>query len=89
MRKYFRFIVAIGLVASPSAWAGSLALGKPAGVRQAAMTTGAWVVAGGLGAIGIAVIAVAVSGSNNGASSQSSASGSSTTTTTTTTTTTA
>ena len=85
MRKYSSLIAAIALIASPSAWAGTLASGKPAGVRQAALTTGSLVVAGSLGAIGIAVTARALSGST-GAASHSSASSSTTTTTTTTTT---
>ena len=82
MRKYSCLVAAIALIASPSAWAGTLAAGKPAGVRQAALTTGSSIVAGGLGAIGIAVMAVALSGSNNGTANQSS--GNTTTTTTTT-----
>jgi hypothetical protein len=86
MRKYCSFIAAVALIASPSAWAGTLAPGKPAGVHEAAMTTGSLIVAGGLGAIAIAVTAVALSGSNNGAASQSSGSSSATTTTTTATT---
>jgi hypothetical protein len=69
MHKYCSFIFAIGLIASPSAWAGSLAAGKPANVRQAQMSTGSLVVAGGLGAITIAVIAVAASGGGDNSTS--------------------
>jgi hypothetical protein len=85
MRNYCSFIVAIGLIASPSAWAGSLAAGKPAGVRQAQMSTGSIIVAGTLGAIAIAVTAAALSGSSSAASQSSSSTSTSTTTTTTTT----
>jgi hypothetical protein len=62
MQKLFGFVVAIGLVASPLAWAAPLAAGKPAGVHHAQMTASSWVVAGGLGAIALTVIAVAASG---------------------------
>lgn len=62
MQKLFGFVVAAGLVASPLAWAGSLPAGKPAGVQHAQMSTSSWVVAGGLGAIALTVIAVAASG---------------------------
>jgi hypothetical protein len=62
MQKLFGFVVAAGLVVSPLAWAGPLPAGKPAGIHHAQMSTGSWVVAGGLGAIALTVIAVAASG---------------------------
>lgn len=62
--------VAVALVASPLAWAAPLAAGKPAGVGRAQMTASSWVVAGGLGAIALTVIAVAAS-SDDKASDQS------------------
>jgi hypothetical protein len=80
MHKYCSLIFAVGLIAAPSAWAGSLAPGKPANVRQAQMSTGTLVVAGGLGAITIAVIAAAASGGDS-TSNQSTSTTSSTATT--------
>jgi hypothetical protein len=65
MQKLFGFVVAAGLVASPLAWAGPLPAGKPAGVRQSQMSTSSWVVAGGLGALALTVIAVAASGDDS------------------------
>ena len=62
MRKYFGFMAAAALIASPLAWAEPLPAGKPAGVHHSQMSTSSWVVAGGLGAIALTVIAVAASG---------------------------
>ena len=61
MRKLCSFVIAIGLTASPMAWAEPLAPGKPAGVHQAQMTDKEWLLLGGVAAVGIGV-AVAVSG---------------------------
>ncbi len=61
MRKLCSFVIAIGLTASPMAWAEPLAPGKPAGVHQAQMTDKEWLVFGGLAAVGIGV-GIAVSG---------------------------
>jgi hypothetical protein len=66
MQKLFVLVVATALVASPLAWAHPLAAGKPAGVHHAQMTTPSLVVAGGLGAIALTVIAVAASGDDKG-----------------------
>ena len=74
MNKLCGIAVAIGLVAAPLAWAAPLSPGKPAGVHHSQMTTSSWVVAGGLGAIALTVIAVAASGDDKGAAqNQSSA----------------
>ncbi|HYJ36273.1 MAG TPA: hypothetical protein VEV64_08965 [Rhizomicrobium sp.] len=69
MNKLCGIAVAIALVASPLAWAAPLSPGKPAGVHHSQMTTSSWVVAGGLGAIALTVIAVAASGDDQAAQS--------------------
>ena len=61
MRKVCSFVIAIGLIASPMAWAEPLAPGKPAGVRAAQMGDKEWLVLGGVAAVGIGV-AIATSG---------------------------
>jgi hypothetical protein len=61
MRTPCSFVIAIGLIASPVAWAEPLAPGKPAGVQKAQMTNKEWFVLGGIAAVGIGV-AIAVSG---------------------------
>ena len=62
MRKLCSFVIAIGLSASPTAWADPLAPGKPAGVHQAQeMGSKEWLILGGAAAVGIGV-AVATSG---------------------------
>ena len=64
MRKLCSFVIAIGLTASPTAWADSLVPGKPAGVKNAqdvGMTSKEWLILGGVAAVGIGV-AIAVSG---------------------------
>ena len=71
MNKLCGIAVAIALVASPLAWAAPLSPGKPAGVHHSQMTTSSWVVAGGLGAIALTVIAVAASGDGQGAAQSS------------------
>jgi hypothetical protein len=65
MQKLFGFVVAASLVASPLAWADPLPAGKPAGIHHSQMSTSSWVVAGGLGAIALTVIAVAASGDDS------------------------
>ena len=74
MHKISSFALAIGLVASPMAWADPLTPGKPAGVHQAQMTTESWIVAGGLGAASMALIAVAASGDDKAAAQPTTAS---------------
>ena len=61
MRKVCSFVIAIGLIASPMAWAEPLAPGKPAGVHAAQMGDREWLVLGGIAALGIG-IAIATSG---------------------------
>ena len=61
MRKVCSFVIAIGLTASPMAWAEPLAPGKPAGVHAAQMGNKEWFVLGGIAAVGIGV-AIATSG---------------------------
>jgi hypothetical protein len=62
MRKLCGIVIAIGMVASPLAWAEPLSPGKPAGVRAAQEMTGKeWAVFGGIAALGIG-IAIATSG---------------------------
>jgi hypothetical protein len=61
MHKVCSFVIAIGLVASPMAWAEPLAPGKPAGVQKAQMGSTEWLVIGGIAALG-AGIAIAASG---------------------------
>ena len=62
MRKLCSFVIAIGLTASPMAWAEPLAPGKPAGVHQAQeMGSKEWLILGGVPAAGIGV-AIATSG---------------------------
>ena len=62
MRKLCSFVIAIGLTASPMAWADPLAPGKPAGVQQAQQLTGKeWAILGTIGALGIGVL-IATSG---------------------------
>ena len=61
MRNLCSFVIAIGLTASPMAWADPLAPGKPAGVHQAQMADKEWLVLGGVAAVGIGV-AIATSG---------------------------
>ena len=61
MRKVCSFVIAIGLTASPMAWAEPLAPGKPAGVHAAQMGNKEWFVLGGVAALGIG-IAIATSG---------------------------
>jgi len=65
MQKLFGFVVAASLVTSPLAWADPLPAGKPAGIHHSQMSTSSWVVAGGLGAIALTVIAVAASGDDS------------------------
>jgi hypothetical protein len=65
MQKLFGFVVAAGLIASPLAWADPLPAGKPAGIHHSQMSTSSWVVAGGLGALALTVIAVAASGDDS------------------------
>jgi hypothetical protein len=55
----------------PLAWADELPAGKPAGVRQARLTSEDWVVAGGQAAVTIAVIAIAASRNDNATQNQS------------------
>jgi hypothetical protein len=81
MQKLFTLVVATALVASPLAWARPLAAGKPAGVHHAQMTASSWVVAGGLGAVALTVIAVAASGDDKGAAQSSATATASTSTT--------
>ena len=62
MRNVCSFVIAIGLIASPMAWAEPLSPGKPAGVHKAQQMTGTeWFVLGGIAALG-AGIAIATSG---------------------------
>jgi hypothetical protein len=61
MRKLCSFVIAIGMTASPMAWADPLAPGKPAGVHHAQMTGTEWAVLGTVGALGIGII-IATSG---------------------------
>jgi hypothetical protein len=81
MHKFCGLVAAIALFSSPLAWAGSLPAGKPAGVHKAQMSTSSWVVAGGLGALALTVIAVAASGDDTAQQQQQTSTTSSTATT--------
>jgi hypothetical protein len=70
MYRLCAIAIATALAAAPLAWARPLTAGKPAGVHHAQMTTSSWVVAGGLGAIALTVIAVAASGDDKKADTQ-------------------
>lgn len=70
MRKLWGIVIAIGMVASPLAWAEPLSPGKPAGVRAAEMTGKEWFVLGGIAALGIG-IAIATSGGRSSAANSS------------------
>ena len=61
MRTLSSFVIAIAMMAAPAAVAQPLAPGKPAGVRQAQITSTEWFVLGGVAALGIG-IAIATSG---------------------------
>ncbi|HSS15206.1 MAG TPA: hypothetical protein VLL04_15005 [Rhizomicrobium sp.] len=65
MRTISTFVIVISLVAS-SAWAGPLAPGKPAGVRQAQDSSKEWLVLGGIGAVAAGVL-IATAGGGHGA----------------------
>jgi hypothetical protein len=70
MRKLCTFVIAIGLVTSPT-WADPLAPGKPAGVHQAqGMGNKEWLVLGGVAAVGIGVAIATAGGRSSNAQSQ-------------------
>ena len=60
-----------GLIASPMAWAETLAPGKPAGVKAAQMVATAWLVLGGIAAVGIGVAIATSGGRSSNAQGQS------------------
>ena len=71
MRNVCSFVIAIGLIASPMAWAEPLAPGKPAGVHAAQMTNKEWLVLGGIAAVGIGVAIATAGGRSSNAQGQS------------------
>ena len=71
MRNVCSFVIAIGLIASPMAWAEPLAPGKPAGVHAAQMTNKEWLVLGGVAAVGIGVAIATSGGRSSNAQGQS------------------
>ena len=71
MRTLSSFVIAIGLTASPMAWADPLAPGKPAGVHNAQdVGSREWLLLGGIAAVGIGVAIATSGGRSSNAGSQ-------------------
>jgi len=71
MHKLCSFVIAIGPTVSPTAWADTLAPGKPAGVHKAQdMGQREWLVFGGIAAVGIGVLIATSGGRSSNAQNQ-------------------
>lgn len=69
MRKLASLVIGISLIVAPAAWAGPLAPGKPAGVRQAQMSGKDWVIVGGVAALGAGILIATAGGRSSNSTS--------------------